>query len=495
MSRRSFVKGALLLSGASLVCKALSALFKIPLDRYFIGPEGIGIYQSANTIFNWMLAIGATGIPIAVSNLVANSDEDEAAEIRSSSLWLVTFVGSIVAILLFVFAKNVAGFIAASEAAPAALAIRVMSPGIALLGIISAYRGYFQGRGSMLPSALSQISDSLCKVGIGLTMCALLLPHGVEVATAGAISGVTAGTLAGAVVMLAAGRRSIRVYKKPSLSTAKRVALLSIPVTLGAAGFACVMLSDTLTVQNILVRMGLKLGESKAQFGYLSRAFMVYNLPATLISAVTMSVAPACAEAWKNSDKTLLRENSVSAVKLIMLISMPCMAGVIGFSKEILTLLYKSSYHYELLMFTGALMLLIPFTQVLSGILQATGCVWKPIVILGATVLVKTVLNFVFIPAMGIMGSPFATVMAYGVSSVAFVYLFRRHMGFGFPPGAFLRPGAAAALGAVCGRLVYRAAPGSDMGFILAAGSMAVVYVLLALAFGAVNLSKLKQRQ
>ncbi len=495
MSRRSFVKGALLLSGASLVCKALSALFKIPLDRYFIGPEGIGIYQSANTIFNWMLAVGATGIPIAVSNLVANSDEDEAAEIRASSLWLVTSLGSVVAVLLFIFAREVAGFIAASDAAPATLAIRVMSPGIALLGIISAYRGYFQGRGNMLPSAVSQISDSLCKVGIGLTMCALLLPHGVEVATAGAISGVTVGTLAGSIVMLIAGRRSIRVYKRPSLSTAKRVAMLAVPVTLGAAGFACVMLSDTLTVQNILVRMGMKLGESKAQFGYLSRAFMIYNLPATLISAVTMSVAPACAEAWKNNDKKLLRENSVSAVKLIMLISMPCMAGVVSFSKEILTLLYKSGEHNEPLMFMGALMVLIPFTQVLSGILQATGCVWKPIIILGVTVLVKTVLNFVFIPAIGIMGSTFATVIAYGISSVAFVYLFRRHMGFGFPAGAFLRPGVAAGIGAVCGRLVYKIVPGTDMGFILAAASMAVVYVLMALALGAVDLSGFKLKR
>lgn len=491
MSKRSFVKGALLLSAASLICKAMSAVFKIPLDRFFIGPEGMAIYQNANTIYNWMLAVGSTGIPIAVSNLVADSSEEKAAEIRSSALWLVTAAGAAVAVLLLVFAEPIAAMIAGSPRAPARYAIRVMAPAIVFLGVISAYKGYFQGKGDMLPSAVSQIADSLCKAGIGLSVCAALVPKGIQIAAAGAMCGVTAGTVAGAAVLLAAGKKRISVRRRPTLSTAKKIVLLAIPVTLGAAGFACVMLADTLTVQNILVRSGVSAGESGTLFGYLTRAFMIYNLPATLISAVTMSAAPASAEACKNGDKPLLQKTALSAVKLIMFISVPCMVGVMVFPNEILSLLYNGSQHSELLVMIGALILFIPFTQVLSGILQATGCVWKPIVLLGATVAIKTVLNFVLIPSMGISGAPFATVVAYGISTIAFIYLFKRRLGFGFPLGIFLRPAAAAAVGAACGRLVYAFFP-STVGFIAAVAVTAAVYLVMAVMLKAVDKASLK---
>ncbi len=493
MSRRSFVKGAVMLSAASLLCKALSAVFKIPLDRIFIGAEGIAIYQNANTIYNWILAIAATGIPLAVSNMVADSDEEKAAEIRSSAAWTVTAAGILVSVFLFLFAPRIASRIAGGGKGPAALAIRVMSPGAAFLGIVSAYKGYFQGRGNMLPSALSQITDSLCKAAAGLGICALLLPYGLEAATAGAMCGVTLGTVLGAAVLLIMGRKHITVYAKPRVSTAKRIIALSVPVTLGAAGFSCMMMTDNFTVQNILVSLGSSQSEGTLLFGYLTRAFMIYNLPAALIAAITSSVAPACAEDMKNGDRVLLREHSVSSIKMLFLVSIPCMVGAICFSKEILNLLYKSSEHNELLVFMGVLMLLIPFTQVISGILQAVGCVWPPIIVLACTVAVKAALNFVLMPAMGIAGAPFASVVAYGVGFAAFWYLFRSKMGFGFAPGLFLKPLTAALLGAAAAKGILAFAGSGSIAFIAAAGVMAAVYVIAAYLLKAVTINDLRR--
>ncbi len=492
MSRRSFVKGALLLSAASLLCKALSAVFKIPLDKFFIGAEGIAIYQSAYSIFNWMLAVGGTGIPMAVSNLVADSGEEDAARIRSSALVLVTGVGIAVAGALFVFARPVARFISGDGAE--FLAIRVMAPAIVFLGVVSAYKGYFQGRGNMLPSAVSQMLDSLCKVGVGLGVCALLVPRGIGTAAAGAMAGVTAGTVCGAAALLIAGKKYISVRRAPTLGFMGRIVMMSVPVTLGAAGFACVMLADTLTVQKILTGAGMAAGEAKAQFGYLTRAFTIYNLPATVISAVTMSVAPASAEAHRDGDGGLLRGNAVSAVRMVMFISMPCMLGAVSFHSEIMELLYKGGAHSEPLMFTGVLMLLIPFTQVISGILQATGCVWKPIALLGLTVGVKTGLNFLLVPAVGVSGAPLATVIAYAVSCAAFVLLFYRHLGFSLPAGVIFRPLAAAGIAVLVGRGVYALMRGS-LGFLTAVAVTGAVYLVLAVALKAVDLSEFKKKR
>lgn len=492
MSKRSFVKGAVILSAASLLGKALSAVFKIPLDRFFIGPEGIAIYQNAYNIYNWLLAIAATGIPLAVSNLVADSSEEKAAEIRSSALWTVTSVSVLTGALLFIFAEPLAVLIAGGGSGQASASIRVMSAGVLFMGVSSAYKGYFQGRGNMLPSAVSQIADSLSKACIGLAVCAALVHKGVEIAAAGAMSGVAIGSAAGAVILLVMSRRYVSVYRKPTLSAAKRIVLLAIPVTLGTAGFSCMMMVDNFTVQNILVGSGISQSESTAMFGHLTRAFMIYNLPATLISAVTMSVAPACAEDMKNGDRALLKEHAVSSMKMLALVSAPCMIGCLGFSAQILNLLYGSSKYSELLMFTGVLMALIPFTQVVSGILQATGCVWQPIAVLGAAVVVKAALNFVLIPAMGITGAPFAAIISYAVACAALLYLFRKHMGFGLTAGIFIRPLIAALAGLLCGRGIY-ILMGDLWGFIVGATVMAAVYVVLAVLFGAVDKNDLRR--
>ncbi len=492
MSGRSFVRGALILSAASLLCKALSALFKIPLDRFLIGPDGLAVYQSAYSIYNWMLAVGATGIPIAVSNLVADSDETGAAGIRSSALALVTGAGALIGGLLFVFARPIAEFI--GEGGSAFLGIRVMAPAIMFLGIISSYKGYFQGRGNMLPSAVSQIVDSLCKALAGLGICALMLPYGTPAAAAGAMGGVTLGTVMGASVLLIFGKKYITLRRPPSRKLMWRIVTMSVPVTLGAAGFACIMLADTLTVQRILTASGMTPGAAEVQFGYLNRAVMIYNLPATLISAVSMSVAPACAEACRNGDMELLRNNTVSALRLILFISAPCMLGVMCFPNEIISLLFGGTGGGEALMFTGLLMLLVPFTQVLSGILQATGCVWKPIWVLLFTVGLKTVLNFVFVPVMGVAGAPFGAAFAYLVGSAALVLLFYRHHGFGFPVGTVIRPLTAAGAGAVCGRLLYGLLGVGTANFLVSAAVMGAVYVVLAFLIKAVDPKTLRKK-
>lgn len=480
MSRRGFVKGAVILSAASLLGKALSAVFKIPLDRFFIGAEGIAIYQNAYTIYNWLLAICSTGIPLALSNLVAESDEEEAATLRSSALWLVTLFSVITAAALIILAEPIAALISGAKHGQAAASIRVMAGGVVFLGISGAYKGYFQGRGDMLPSALSQIADSLCKACVGIAAAALLLPMGIEIASAGAMSGVSIGTAVGAAVLMIMGRKRISVHKKPNVSAAKRIFLLAVPVTLGAAGFSCMMMTDNFTVQRILASTGFSQSEATTLFGHLTRCFMIYNLPATLISAITMSVAPACSEAYGNGDKALLRQNAVSAVKLLMLVSAPCMLGCIGFPNEILSLLYGEAADYgELLMFTGVLMTLIPFTQVASGILQATGCVWRPIAVLGSAVAIKAVLNFVLMPSMGIAGAPFASVIAYSVACVAFVWLFHEHLELSIPIGTVLRPLLAALAGLLCGRKLCSVLGGGTLAFIVGACVMAVIYVIL----------------
>ena len=411
MKKQSFIYGATVLAVASILCKILSAALKIPLDRLFLHEEGIAVYQSAYSVYNVFLAICVTGIPIALSSLVAGKDDSEASSFAASTFMVVTIFSVASAIVLFACAAPLARLLSGGGESVAALSLRVLCPALLVMGVISSRRGYFQGRENMTPSAMSQLAESVLKVALGIGICAVAVKGGIATGSAGALCGVTAGAMASALVLEVFFRRSHPLKGKVSFQKGIAVIKMSIPMTLGAFGFTAVMLVDTLTVPSLLAQGGTDALERLKMFGYLTRANTVYNLPATIITAFTASAVPALAIA--RGDKKLLGENAVKAVKLIFLAAFPCGLGMIFFSREIIELLYSSASYSALLALAGVMVFIMPYVQTTTAMLQTVGKVWSPIAVSGCAVLVKAVLNFLLIKHLGIYGAPIATVLAF----------------------------------------------------------------------------------
>ncbi len=117
----------------------------------------------------------------------------------------------------------------------AAPAIRVLAPAVLCVCMLSAIRGYTQGRGDMRPTAVSQIIESTGKLLVGLTAAWLLTRRAAapNMCAAGAISGVTAGAAVSLLVLAvwllrshggkkartsrtAAGRSCVRCWRSAS---------------------------------------------------------------------------------------------------------------------------------------------------------------------------------------------------------------------------------------------------------------------------------------
>ena len=72
----------------------------------------------------------------------------------------------------------------------AAQAIRALSPAVFCVCLLACMRGYTQGQGNMTPTAVSQVLEALCKLGIGLPLAGYVISigMGLEFGAAGAIS-------------------------------------------------------------------------------------------------------------------------------------------------------------------------------------------------------------------------------------------------------------------------------------------------------------------
>lgn len=413
MKKQSFLYGAGVLAIASILCKIMSAVLKIPLDRFFLHEDGIAVYQSAYSIYNVFLAICVTGIPIALSGLVAKSDEEKAAALCKSTLVFVTYFTCVCAVILVAFSGPLAQLLSGGGESAAQPSLIVLALSLPAMGIISSRRGYFQGMGNMTPSAVSQLTESFVKVVLGIAVCAITVKGGISYGAAGAISGVAIGALASAVVLEIYFRKNVKTKSVSSIKMALSVVKISVPMTLGAFGFTAVLLTDTLTVPKILATLGVEYTERLKLFGYLTRANTVYNLPATIITAFTASAVPSVAVAFAKKDVTELGETAKRVVKLIFLVAIPCMQGMALFSEEILRVLYGSGQESGLLALAGVMVLVMPYIQTTTAMLQTVGKVWLPIVITMSGVVIKGILNIFFIKEFGINGAIISTLCAF----------------------------------------------------------------------------------
>ena len=80
-----FLKGAMILTLAGLIVKVIGALSKVFIAR-ILGGEGIGLYQMAYPIYQIIVAIAASGVPVAISIMIADKLANKDS-LLISSLW------------------------------------------------------------------------------------------------------------------------------------------------------------------------------------------------------------------------------------------------------------------------------------------------------------------------------------------------------------------------------------------------------------------------
>ena len=68
----------------------------------------------------------------------------------------------------------------------------------------------------------------------------------------------------------------------------------------------------------------------------------IINMPQVLTMALAMSLVPLISSAYKRKDKDELKYNTAFAVKVAMIIGMPCAVGMAVLAEPILLLLYSS---------------------------------------------------------------------------------------------------------------------------------------------------------
>lgn len=207
--KQKFLQGAAVLTIGTILVKLIGALYKIPMNR-IIGTEGFGHFNVAYSIFNVLLTVSTTGLPIALSRMISEAEtlgqRRQVQKIYQTSFRIFLLIGAVCSGAMLIFAPQLASLMRDPDAV---YAIAALAPAVLFLCIISSFRGYFQGQQYMTPTAVSQVIEALCKliVGLGAVFLILNLGYGVAEAAGGAIFGVTSGSVLACVYLFVQYRK------------------------------------------------------------------------------------------------------------------------------------------------------------------------------------------------------------------------------------------------------------------------------------------------
>lgn len=513
------MEGAVLLMAASLLVKIIGAFFQVPLQNLIGGETSptFGLFSAAYRIYTAMLVVSTVGLPAALSKMVAEATacgrEQEVKRIVHVAAGVFLPVGAVCSTILFLGAGQFAQWIKNPDAR---LAVMAVAPSVFLVAVLSVFRGYYQGRKDMIPTAVSQVMEALGKLLVGLGMAYYAMAHHFPDAQVAAMTvlGVTVGEACAVCYMLLQGAISrqkahplhgLNHTVRPVRQLAKALLSLSIPITISSAVMS---LTDLIDVALITVRLqspviGMTAAQASTTYGiYTGMAVNFFNLPQTLITAIAVSILPTVASAQAAKNHSQVATTMATAFRVTMMITLPAGTGFLIMGKPILRLVYHSGTEQggTLMGLLGFAVPAVALVAVTNAILQAFGRIDLPLFSMFFGALVKMFGDYYLIgmPSLHIMGAPISTAACYWLIALLNLVHIRR-LTHSLPPlGKTVgRPLASAAgMGAATYILVTvltrftQAAPGSlvDKAITLFTIAAAVViYAALLLGLKAVD--------
>ncbi len=444
--KNTFLGGVVILTVSNLLVKIAGLLFKIPMN-YTIGDAGMGYYNSAYSIYTLLYMLSTSGLPLAISVMVSEKKTEGnvrgAKAVFRMALLIFAAVGLFCCLVMLLFSEELAGVIKSDKSA---LSVAVAAPTMFFICVSSAYRGYFQGCGNMVPTAVSQLIEALGKliIGIAAAVYAVGMGFAVHVVAAYAVAGLTIGSILGAFYLALTsffrGDRDLVDSSVPINSAdfrkgdiIKRFLTISIPVTVSASVMSLTNIIDTAMIQRILLSSGISEESAAAMFGnYTSLAVPMFNLPPVLVYPIAYSLVPVVAAAAGEGKIESAREKISLSLRYAVIIGLPCAIGLSVLSDPILCLLYKETSAHTaspMLSCLAPSSMLVCILAVTNSILQGCGKERMPVLSMLAGALVKITSGCFLLHRYGMVGAPVSTFLCYFTVTLLNLYFVTKYTG------------------------------------------------------------------
>ncbi len=368
-----------ILAVASLVVRIIGLVYRIPMTR-IIGDEGMGLYSIAYELYGLALILSSYSLPLAVSKLVAaksiTREHRNTYRIFVCAMGFAFVVGLVAFLIVFFGADFFATVINNDE--NIILPLKVLAPTLFVFSIMGVFRGFYQGKSTMIPTAISQVIEQIINAVVSVAAAYYFMKSfsaSVNVAAYGAAGG-TLGTLIGAIVGLLflvfvyfiyrpLLRRQINNDRNTYVDSYKDIFKMLIitisPIILSQtvyhisgvidnAMFGNIMATKEVTyfdntvfnnadpgglytIENIRILLGI----------YNNKYRNLSNVPVAIATAIGAAIVTSITAAKVRGMDGVIRNKTHVAIKFNMIIAIPSAVGMGVLAYPILTMLFPGS--------------------------------------------------------------------------------------------------------------------------------------------------------
>ena len=392
--KKSIILSGLVGTGGMFVAKLIGIIYAIPFSSILGSDAYMGIYGQAYNIYSYVLSVFTAGFPFAIATLVARytvlEDAKTVLKIRKLAIIALAVMGFAGMLLMMALSGLLAPLMVAESVEVMKKSLQILSLAIFFVPVLSALRGFYQGRKEMEQYAFSQAFEQLFRVGFLLSIsCLFVYALGLDRKWALYVSvlSTSVAAIAGIAQFLAFDKKKkleIENEAKEEPQTGitqsalfKEMFMLAIPYMISAIfGYSQQIFNA------ILLPTGLHLHQYNEQT--ISTIISATNYVGVKITAIPMILAPGftaaiiphITEALTKNDLCKTRKNVIDCINVVLCIGIPvsfCIflyAGPINYTLFYTENLSMSNYVLAWLSIEGFLGTLGPVT---TNLMMALG--------------------------------------------------------------------------------------------------------------------------
>lgn len=364
--KSNFIVQGGVLAMAGILSRIIGIARRFPME-HIIGDVGNGYYSVAYEVYALMLIISCYSLPLAVSKVVSakvsKKQYKSAQRVFQCAMIFALCAGGITFLIVEIFGDVLAsGFM---KEPMSAMALKVLGPALIIVSVMGVFRGYFQGLGTMMPTAISQIIEQIFVLIASIAGAYVLYRQGEKVGAllhdanyapaygaAGASLGPVVGSLIGLIFLIFV----YTIYKKQnqtliekdktihldSYQTIFRMIVLTIlPVLLSTTVYNISNVIDIRIYNSIMIAKGMDDVRAYNWGVYSGKYKVLVNVPIALANAMCSSIVPVLTNLIVQERYRESREKTSQAMRFTMLIAIPSAVGLAVLARPVISLLFN----------------------------------------------------------------------------------------------------------------------------------------------------------
>ncbi|SDZ29504.1 Membrane protein involved in the export of O-antigen and teichoic acid [Evansella caseinilytica] len=443
MSDKQLIRGTMILTASIIISKALGLIYIFPF-KAIVGLEGLALYGYGYTPYTVLLSLSTLGIPLAVSKFVSKynalGDYRTGHRLFQSGIVVLSITGVISFIALFFLADPIARHVLdpsdlqGNTIEDAVFTIRMVSVALLVVPVMSLIRGYFQGYGSMGPTAVSQVIEQIIRIVFILVLTYLIINvwQGTNGTAVGfATFGAFVGALGGLGVLLFYWlKRKHHIQRQVDASTVdndiplsamyKELITYALPISFVGLAIPLFQMVDLMTFNSAMRGIGFNQGEVDMYYGaFTQAAHKLILIPVSVATAMSLTILPTVTKSFIHQEYDNLQKQITQTYQIILFLTIPASVGLVLLSDSAYAVLFglgDMEIGAMMLKYYAPVAVLFSIFTVTAALLQGINRQKFAVIALLAGVVFKAGFNYLLIVWTGPGGAVWATAVGYAIA-------------------------------------------------------------------------------